>query len=61
MKLPAWHAALHEARAHVELAAGEGASARRSFATAAEGFGQAGQPLDQARCNATAAQGGRSA
>ncbi|GAB2594960.1 hypothetical protein GCM10027034_30390 [Ramlibacter solisilvae] len=56
MKLPAWHAALHEARGHVELAAGDKGSAQRDFAMAAHGFRQAGQPLDEARCSATAAQ-----
>lgn len=61
MKLPAWHAALHEARAHVERAAGDEAAARRDFAAAAQVFRAAGQPLDEARCNATVGQDGRGA
>ncbi|NPC54618.1 ATP-binding protein [Caenimonas soli] len=50
MKLPAWYAALHEARAHVALAAGERSAAREGFAAAAQGFRGAGHPLDEARC-----------
>ena len=50
MKLPAWYAALHEARAHIALASGERAAARQSFAAAAQGFHAAGRPLDVARC-----------
>jgi len=50
MKLPAWYAALHEARAHVALAAGERGAAREGFAAAAQGFRACGQPLDEARC-----------
>lgn len=50
MKLPAWHAALHEAKAHVGLAAGDVAAARDEFARAAHGFRAAGHPLDEARC-----------
>lgn len=56
MKLPAWHAALHEARAHVALARGDTASAGEGFARAAQGFRAAGQPLDAQRCNAAAAR-----
>jgi DNA-binding SARP family transcriptional activator/tetratricopeptide (TPR) repeat protein len=52
MKLPAWHAALHEARAHVALATGETESARSGFMHAAEGFLGAGHLLDEARCSA---------
>lgn len=54
MKLPAWHAALHEARAHIALAAGDKEAAQRGFASAAQGFGGAGQPLDAQRCSAKA-------
>jgi hypothetical protein len=54
MRLPAWHAALHEARGHVALAADEPGAAQHAFAQAARGFQAAGQPLDEARCNATA-------
>jgi hypothetical protein len=57
MRLPAWHAALHEARGHVALAAGDPRTARRSFADAAQGFRAAGQPLDEARCSGTATTG----
>ena len=53
MRLPAWHAALEEVRGHGALASGESASGH--FAAAADGFGAAGQPLDQARCAALAA------
>jgi DNA-binding SARP family transcriptional activator/tetratricopeptide (TPR) repeat protein len=52
MKLPAWHAALHEARAHVALASGETKSARSGFIHAARGFLGAGHVLDEARCSA---------
>jgi hypothetical protein len=52
MKLPAWHAALHEARAHVALASGETESARSGFIHAARGFLGAGHVLDEARCSA---------
>ena len=48
MKLPAWYAALHEARAHVAMAAGERSAAREHFDAAARGFGTCGQPLDAA-------------
>ncbi len=54
MKLPAWYAALHEARAHMALAEGARASAREEFAVAAQGFRGCGQPLDEARCEALA-------
>lgn len=54
MKLPAWYAALHEARAHVALAAGERGAAREEFAAAAQGFRACGQPLDEARCQGLA-------
>jgi DNA-binding SARP family transcriptional activator len=50
MKLPAWYASLHEARAHVALAGGQREAARKEFAAAAQGFQESGQPLDQARC-----------
>jgi len=60
MKLPAWHAALHEARAHVALASGDKDTAQRDFAAAAQTFRAAGHPLDEARCSETARQGVRS-
>ena len=50
MKLPAWHAALHEARGHVALASGDREGARGRFASAAGVFGAAGHLLDAARC-----------
>lgn len=59
MKLPAWHAALHEARAHVAWASGDAEGALRGFAEAAQGFGGAGQPLDEARCRVAAREGVR--
>jgi DNA-binding SARP family transcriptional activator/tetratricopeptide (TPR) repeat protein len=52
MKLPAWHAALHEARAHVALASGDRVSAHSNFLQAAQAFLHAGHPLDEARCSA---------
>ncbi|MDP3858454.1 MAG: AAA family ATPase [Stagnimonas sp.] len=57
MKLPAWYASLHEARAHLALAGGEPAAARESFAAAAQGFHACGHTLDEARCRALAKQG----
>jgi predicted negative regulator of RcsB-dependent stress response len=59
MRLPAWHAALHEARGHVALAAGDTQAAQQAFASAAQGFHAAGHPLDEARCHTTAWQGPR--
>ena len=50
----AWEAATVEAEAHVELADGDVAAAGARFAAAAEMFDQAGQPLDAARCRASA-------
>ncbi|TFZ04384.1 ATP-binding protein [Ramlibacter rhizophilus] len=50
MKLPAWYAALHEARAHVAWAQGDRTRARERFAAAAQGFRSAGHRLDEARC-----------
>jgi tetratricopeptide (TPR) repeat protein len=50
MRLPAWHAALSEARGHVALARGERAAAAAAFEKAAQGFRGAEQPLDEARC-----------
>lgn len=54
MKLPAWYAALGEARAHIALASGEREAARQGFAAAARGFHGSGQPLDEARCQGLA-------
>ncbi|MES2889001.1 MAG: AAA family ATPase [Pseudomonadota bacterium] len=51
MKLPAWYAALEEARAHVALCRGDEPAARQGFAAAARGFQAAEQPLDEARCH----------
>jgi DNA-binding SARP family transcriptional activator/tetratricopeptide (TPR) repeat protein len=50
MRLPAWHAALDEVRAHLALARNDSAAAAAHFTAAAEGFRAAGQPLDAARC-----------
>jgi hypothetical protein len=55
MKLPAWYAALHEARAQVALASQQRAAARQGFAAAARGFEDCGHALDAARCRALAA------
>jgi len=61
MRLPAWHAALHEAQAHVALAGGDAEGARHGFARAAQGFRAAGQPLDEQRCSSTVRLGLRQA
>lgn len=50
MKLPAWYASLHEARAHIALASGKRGAAREGFAAAAHGFHNCGHVLDEARC-----------
>jgi tetratricopeptide (TPR) repeat protein len=59
MKLPAWYASLHEARAHIALAAGKLAAAREGFAAAAQGFHACGHTLDEARCHGLARRGSR--
>ncbi len=50
MQLPAWDAALAEVRAHLALARGDRDGADLHFRAAADGFCDAGQPLDQVRC-----------
>ena len=51
MRLPAWYAAHDEVRGHLALARREGAAAAEArFSAAAWRFGEAGQPLDAARC-----------
>ncbi|HEY0844269.1 MAG TPA: AAA family ATPase [Noviherbaspirillum sp.] len=54
MKLPAWHAALHEARAYMALGSGDIDAARNHFSLAECGYRGAGQPLDEARCSTMA-------
>jgi ATP/maltotriose-dependent transcriptional regulator MalT len=54
MKLPAWYASLHEARAHIELAVGRVAAAREGFAAAAREFHACGHAPDAARCRGLA-------
>jgi len=54
MKLPAWHAALHEARAHMAWASGNKNVAQQEFMSAAQGFHGAGHRLDEVRCKAAA-------
>ena len=54
MKLPAWYAALHEARAHLALAGGDRAAAIERFTAAARGFRGCGHTLDEARCRVAA-------
>ncbi|MGH3974472.1 MAG: hypothetical protein ACRDS9_14270 [Pseudonocardiaceae bacterium] len=49
-RLPAWDAAHHEIRGHIALASGDVTESRALFATAADGYTAAGQPLDQRRC-----------
>jgi hypothetical protein len=56
MKLPAWYASLHEAKAHVAAAAGKKSAAREGFAAAAQGFDGCGHTLDAARCRELAAR-----
>jgi tetratricopeptide (TPR) repeat protein len=51
----AWHAALEEARAHIDAAEGERGAAAARLGRAADGFELAGQPLDAARCRAAVA------
>jgi DNA-binding SARP family transcriptional activator/tetratricopeptide (TPR) repeat protein len=51
---PAWHAAVEEARGWLARADERPGEARAHFATAAEGFGTWGQPLDAERCAALA-------
>jgi hypothetical protein len=58
MRVPAWHAALEEVRAHLALARGDAPTSAAHFAAAAEGFGAAGQPLDAARCRESATRAG---
>lgn len=50
MRLPAWNAALVEVRGHIARAHGDTPRAAELFRVAAEGFGAAGQPLDERRC-----------
>jgi DNA-binding SARP family transcriptional activator/tetratricopeptide (TPR) repeat protein len=50
MRLPAWYAALEEVRGHIALAAGDPRGSAARFAAAAEGFAEAGHPLDRKRC-----------
>lgn len=50
MRLPGWYAALEEVHGHRALATGDRGAAATFFATAADGFRAAGQPLDAQRC-----------
>lgn len=52
MRLPAWYAALDEARAHLERQGGSEDAAVELFTQAADRFDDAGQPLDAGRCRA---------
>jgi DNA-binding SARP family transcriptional activator/tetratricopeptide (TPR) repeat protein len=54
MRLPGWDAALEEVKGHLALARGNDVQAAARFHAAAEGFRHAGQPLDEARCAASA-------
>lgn len=45
-----WQAALDEARAHLALARGDEATARRLLTTAADALDELGQRLDAGRC-----------
>ncbi len=55
MRLPAWDAALAEVKGHRAQAGRDTASAADHFRLAAAGFKAAGQPLDEHRCTALAA------
>ena len=55
MRLPAWYAALDEVKGHRAQASGDAVAACDHFRTAAAGFRASGQPLDEARCGALAA------
>lgn len=59
MRLPAWDAALEEARGHRALAGGDAVAAVARFIAAAAGFAAAGHRLDHERCVASAEAGGR--
>ncbi|SDY77942.1 DNA-binding transcriptional activator of the SARP family [Modestobacter sp. DSM 44400] len=50
MRLPAWNAAIEEVKGHLALATGDVGGADAHFRTAADGFRECGQPLDEARC-----------
>jgi len=50
MRLPAWDAAIEEVKGHLALGTGDVGGAHAHFRTAAGGFGESGQPLDEARC-----------
>ncbi len=54
MQLPAWDAALDEVNGHLAAASGDSERGARCFRGAAQGFHNAGQPLDEARCAALA-------
>jgi DNA-binding SARP family transcriptional activator len=54
MRLPGWDAALEEVKGHLALARGCPDDATARFRAAADGFRDAGQPLDEARCLASA-------
>ena len=50
MRLPAWTAAVEEVQGHLALGTGDVGGADAHFRTAADGFEECGQPLDEARC-----------
>ena len=54
MRLPGWDAALDEVKGQIALARGSNAAAVAHFHAAAEGFRDAGQPLEEARCATSA-------
>lgn len=59
MRLPAWDAALEEARGHRALAGGDPAQAAERFRAAAAGFAAAGHRIDHERCLALVDPDGR--
>jgi DNA-binding SARP family transcriptional activator/tetratricopeptide (TPR) repeat protein len=59
MRLPGWEATVHEVHGHLAAARGDLDQAASSFREAATGYDGVGQPLDAARCRATAADPAR--
>ncbi len=51
MRLPAWYASHQEVRGHIAAGRGKTNEALARFNSAAEGFREAGHPIDAARCD----------
>ena len=52
MRLPGWNAAVQEVKGHLAVAMEDASAATSFLRTAADGFRDCGQPLDEARCRA---------